>query len=293
MNTAITEGLLRKNVSPSDLPGSCPTGNCTFEAYQSMGVCSNVIDVSSSITSKCPRKKDQVYPNKYRGCNYSVAALDRKPTATETNFTTSLLGPTLWIGASDTFNHKYPEIYTLAQFYVIYVPDLDNWELSDQNTVTGFTKDHKKELIALQATLNLCLYTYQTNMTFGVTNTTQLSRITDLDWQTGSALEDDGTISFPTVMTTYNGETFWMKEDNVKSFNDHLTLETFTGIASLRPTGPSGGGNSTTTDAATVITSSIYGDQPGIQGFSALMDKVAVSMTNGCACPSNHTLTVC
>ena len=101
------------------------------------------------------------------------------------------------------------------QFYVIYVPDLTVWDTYDYD----YTKDHKDVLVALQATLNLCLYTYYTNMMNGVTNTIQISKETDLDWQIGGANSDDGKSSFSTVMTTLASETCWMSQVNVKSFN--------------------------------------------------------------------------
>ncbi|KAL8638451.1 MAG: hypothetical protein Q9228_004399 [Teloschistes exilis] len=276
ISAAITDGLLRTGVSPSDIPGDCPTGNCTFPAYQTMGVCSNVIDVSSTITSKCRKRASQFRPN---GCNYSVPAIDENPTATERTLTTYRLGETLWIGASNTPNYKYPDINTLVQFYIIYVPDLTEWATLD------YTEDHKEKLVALQATLNLCLYTYATRMTFGVTRTAQFAKSPDLDWQSGTASGPDENTSFQTVTTSHDSETFWMSQLNVKSFNDYLSLQTFTGSASMRPAGPSGGGNTTETDTVRVIASSIYDDPGSLYGIKTVLDNLAVSMTNGCGLP--------
>lgn len=272
MYAAITDGLL-KNVSPSDVPGQCPTGNCTFEAYQSMGVCSEVVDVSSSITSRCTTEASQNNP---AGCNYSVPAINEEPTATETSLTVSEYDrPTLWVGASDPFVYNFPEIYTLAQFYVIYVPDLDKWATYD------LTEDHKEEMVVFKATLNLCLYTYNTTMTFGVTKTDQVSKITNLDWQEGT--EHVETTPFPTVTTRHGNETFWMSQLNIQSFNQHLALETFTGTATFKPKGPDGYGNLTQNDAVRAIAYSIYYQPSASQGLSDLMDRFAVSLTNGCA----------
>lgn len=241
-----------------------------------MGVCSNIIDVSSTITSKCRKRASQFRPN---GCNYSVPAVDENPTATERTLTTYRLGETLWIGASNTPNYKYPDINTLVQFYIIYVPDLTEWATLD------YTEDHKEKLVALQATLNLCLYTYATRMTFGVTRTAQFAKSPDLGWQTGTASGPDENTSFQTVTTTHDSETFWMSQLNVKSFNDYLSLQTFTGSASMRPAGPSGGGNTTETDTVRVIASSIYDDPGSLYGIKTVLDNLAVSMTNGCGFP--------
>ena len=278
MSAAVNDGLFKQNISPSDVPGNCPTGNCTWENYRSMGVCSNVVDVSSTITSKCRNTTYQYYP---AGCNYSVPAIEKNPTDIGTTLQTFELGETLWIGASDPVNFTYPDINTLVQFYVIYVPDFTVWETFD------YTEDHKDVLVALQATLNLCLYTYSTNMTNGVTNTAQISKETDLDWQIGAANSNDGMSSFYTVNTTLASETFWMSQLNVKSFNEFLSYQTFTGSASMGPAGsaPDGTGNVTENDNVRMIAASIYNAHTGIQGLSKLLDVLAVSMTNAYALP--------
>ena len=243
-----------------------------------MGVCSNVVDVSSTITSKCRSTTSQYYPD---GCNYSVPAIEKNPTDIGTTLQTYDLGETLWIGASNPANFTYPDINTLVQFYVIYVPDFTVWEAFDH------TEDHKDVLVALQATLNLCLYTYSTNMTNGVTKTAQISKETDLDWQIGDANFNDGNSSFYTVNTTLASETFWMSQLNVKSFNSFLSYQTFTGSASMSSAGsaPDGEGNTTENDNVRMIAASIYNDHTGIQGLSKLLDVLAVSMTNAYALP--------
>ena len=273
MSAAVTDGLLKQNISPSDVPGNCPTGNCTWENYRSMGVCSNVVDVSSTITSKCRNTSFQYYPD---GCNYSVPAIEKNPTVVGTTLQAGL-GETLWIGASNPTTFIYPDINTLVQFYVIYVPDFTVWETFDNS------EDHKDVLVALQATLDLCLYTYSSNMTNGVTNTTQISKVTNLDWQIGGANIIDGTSGNQTVITTLGSETFGMSQPSVKSFNDFLSYQTFTGSASI---GPDLSGNITENDNVRMIAASIYDDHAGIQGLSKLLDVLAVSMTNVYALPN-------
>ena len=188
---------------------------------------------------------------------------------------------------------EYPDINTLVQFYVIYVPDLTVWDTSDFD----YTEDHKDILVALQATLDLCLYTYSTNMTNGVTNTNEISKETDLDWQLGRATFDDSKTEFDTVTTMLDSETFWMSQLNVNSFNYFLTLQAFTGTASMRSAAstPDGGGNFTENDNVRMIAASIYDDHAGIQGLSKLLDILAVSMTNAYALPdipSSHLSTL-
>lgn len=246
-----------------------------------MGVCSSVVDVSPTITSKCRKNSRQYYP---AGCNYSVPEIDKHETATQTTLRAGKLLDTLWIGASSTFGYKYPEINTLVRFYTIYVPDLDVWATLD------YVEDHKEELIALETTLSLCLYSYNTTTTYGVTNTKQVGKLVDLDWQTGTGLQPDGKTSFDTAKTTHDTETFWMSKLNVDSFNKYLAIQIFSGYARYRPATVDGGGNTTSSDAVRVVADSIYGSPPGLQGLSVIMDNLAVSMTNGCAFPKTLLL---
>lgn len=109
---AVKDGLLRKNVSPSEVMGTCPTGNCTWEAYQSMGVCSDVIDVSPTIisTPRAGSEKDGIPP----GNDYSVPeTIDNRPVNQEKkpSFSGTVLssvekyGDALWVGSKDTANY--------------------------------------------------------------------------------------------------------------------------------------------------------------------------------------------
>ena len=263
MSVAIVDGLLGKDISPSNVKGSCVTGNCTWQDYQSLGVCSTVTDVSSTITSTCRKQ----------GCNYSVPAIDENPTASGTVFETSRLRhTTLWVGASSpppppgigSEPYMPPGLATLEQFYVIYVPDLTRWDELD------VAEDHKDELVALQATLSLCVNTYHTSMTIGVMNTTLLSQEKIPDWQTGTeSLE--GT-SFSTLTVTHGGERFWMIELNRNALHNYLSVQTFTGSVDS----VAGSEN----DVVTRIAASLYDDRAGIRGLSDLLDNLTMSMSN-------------
>ncbi len=277
---AITDGLVNSGASPSNVSGSCPTGNCTFGTYQSMGVCSSIVDVSSSITSKCRRTGDATDLDHIikPGCNYTVPAISEHPTVNNTVFTTSNID-TFWMGASTILDgYTYPDINTLVQLYVIYAPDLNKWKLFD------VIDSHKGDLVALQATLSLCLYTYNTTMTLGVTDTQQVSRSTTSKWQ--QIQDDNGTVIYNTVSTTQHGETFGMDQQNIEALNNYLSAQTFVGKAQMV-----GSDVSTTngvpdfkskydTDAASAIASSIYGQPAGMQGLTQQMDNFAISLTN-------------
>ena len=283
MNTAITNGLLGNSASPSDISGTCPTGNCTFAPYKSLGVCSNIVDVSSSITSKCRNTGAQFAS---AGCNYSVPEINDHPTGDNSVFEANVGDRILWVGASNVVGngYKYSESDTLIRFYVIYTPDPNFWDSND------YVDDHKDQMVALQAELNLCILTYNTTMTFGVTKTTELSRSTDLDWNVGQEITDD--TQYSTTTASQNSETFWMDDQNVQAFRAYLSLQTFRGTAMNQPESqglklvPT---RSYDTDTAKAIQAAVYGDPAGMLGLSKLLDNLAVGMTNAYALPSSST----
>ena len=268
MSAAITNGLIDKNVSPSNVSGNCPTGNCTWEIYQSMGVCSNIADVSSTITSHCRDSTTQLDPG---GCNYSVPTIDRYPTVLETNLTNA---DTLWIGAMNVpFDLVFfPGLNTLVQFYIIYAPDVGTWATYDPTT------DHTSDLVALEVNLDLCLHTYNTTMTFGVTTTKLVSQSTNLTWRTSQELTSRTT--FSDITTIQDSEVFGMYFTNVIAFNAHLSLQTFTGSAYMLKEDLDSPENRFNTDTAHAIASSLYGNPPGKQGLSNLLGNLTMSMTN-------------
>ena len=270
MTVAITDGLLRNELSLSNVPGNSSTENGTWEIYQSMGVCSSVVDVSSSITSECRKRSTQYHPI---GCNYSVPAIDLEGTPSDTPMRSHTLGNSLWVGASK--DRQYPDAPrdTLVQFYVIYAPDLAEWSAFD------YAKDHKDRLVALEASLSLCLDTYSTTMESGVTTTNLISSETNIDWKPGTDLL--GRTEYDTVATAQDRETFWIYWLNVLGFRSYMSIVTFIGSAQYRPAKPGQeGGNATSSDIIGVIASSVCDDNAGIGGVSKLLDKLAISMTN-------------
>ncbi len=195
-----------------------------------------------------------------------------------TVFTTSNID-TFWMGASTILDgYTYPDINTLVQLYVIYAPDLNKWKLFD------VIDNHKGDLVALQATLSLCLYTYNTTMTLGVTDTQEVSRSTISKWQ--HIQDDNGTMIFDTVSTTQLGETFGMDQQIIEAFNNYLSAQTFVGKAQMvgsdvpKTNGFADLHSTYDTDAASAIASSIYGQPAGMQGLAQRMDNFAVSLTN-------------
>ncbi|KAL8835487.1 MAG: hypothetical protein Q9170_003289 [Blastenia crenularia] len=115
---AVRDGLLRQNVSPSEVTGRCSTGNCTWADYHTMRVCPDIIDVTPSIVSN--RRKASNKNDLTAGRDYS--AEDTKDiTFGQPSFSGTILetyehGDTLWIGSRDTADNQYEGTNTLIQF---------------------------------------------------------------------------------------------------------------------------------------------------------------------------------
>ena len=242
-----------------------------------MGVCYTITDVSSSIVSHCREYDSNFHPE---GCNYSVPAIIHHPTALQTTFSaipgssSKTSGDTLWIGASkiDGTDYRYPGINTLVDFFVIYALDISRWISNDA------TMDHTTELIALEINLGLCMYTYNTSMTFGITTTDQIGEPTTLNWQFGQ--EIIGTTSVQTITATQDSDVFWMDTPNVQAFNNYLSLHIFTGNAQMLTEDLDADAEVFTTDSAHAIASSLYGNPSGTQGLSNLLGNLTTSMSN-------------
>ena len=267
MQLGIIQALLKPNISPSELEGDCPkTGNCTYGIYTTMGVCSSVDDVTPSLVKDCPPQEDGTNS----GCSYTVPDLRNHPTYQKDNFS-SRLDNTLWVGSSmvDPQGYRFPKANTLVEFYVIYLSDLSVLSLDSKANYTA-------ALVALKGTLDMCVYTYSTTVTNGVTNTIQIDVSTNLNWQT-TQKDLDQTDTTVVAATDSNGTEYYMTEGARFAFNNYLSSVTFQGTAEIAhiqdpKLSPSN-------DNVQAISTSVA-NGGGIQGLSKLMTNLATSMTN-------------
>jgi len=75
----------------------------------------------------------------------------------------------------------------------------------------------------------MCLYTYNTTLKLGVTDTQKVSRTTISKWQ--HIQDSNGTLLFNTMYTTQHGKTFGMNQQDVEALNNYLSTQTFVGRA--------------------------------------------------------------
>ena len=268
MAAAINEGILQTSTDPSEVSPSCSTGNCTFAPYDTLGVCANMEDISSTIVHNCHAERIGAF----KRCFYSVEDLQMSPPWREDNYTAIIPDISLWLGASDvntSSNGPYPDPKSLGTFYVIYLPDTSAY-FND----TG--KSYLEELVALKGSMDLCIISHETEVTNGVTKTTEQSRVTDLTWQIVEKMDSENN-PISAISSTKSGEEFWMTQDAGRAFKAYLQVETFHGTSPMVRKGESESGFTT---AATNMASLLVNQQNGKDGLLKFLDNMALSMTN-------------
>lgn len=270
MELEITHGLQATDASPSDVNGICQTGNCTYNAYTSLGVCSSVEDVTPRLVKSCPPQEDGTRS----GCNYTVLDLRDHPTLQGADFSFSGIGDALWVGSSLVSHdgYRYPKNHTLIEFYVVYTSDPS---LLGSDPKANYTAG----LVALKGTLDLCLYSYYSTVTSGVTKTTQLDVSTNLKWQSGRM---NITRKETPILKTIDadGKSYYITDDAILAFNNYLSSVIFQGSVEASSSSDESISQKAKSDSMQAIYNGIT-DGGGIQGLSRLLENLATSMTNG------------
>ena len=119
-------------------------------------------------------------------------------------------------------------------------------------------------------------------MTNGITNTNEIDKWTDLDWQTSNIGSDH-----PLVWTTAPGllDTFSFDKNVVGWFQAYLSLVTFTGTEN--------DDFGYTSDSAQALATTLRGLPPDIDGLRGQLENLATSMTNGYALRSKILFPIC
>ena len=272
LQVAFTNGLQIPTDS-SAVPGYCHTGNCTFEDYSSLAICSSAEDVTPTLSVHCPPGQIETE----RGCSYTVPDLQQIPTWRRDNFTTiDRYGNTLWIGASQTKGAGFlsrPD--TLVDFYVLYFPD--KTVLADD-----FSGNITESVVAPKGSLDLCVKTYHTKVTNTITITNVTNNQTNLNWHNVPSSQGNTAVTLISA-TAADGKDYWMEQNTRNSFNAFLEAAGFFGdYDGGVPQDPNL--NTTTSDAARAIGDKLYAITPsGIASLQALKEALAnleTSMSN-------------
>lgn len=175
-NIALLEGLIQTKTNLSAVAPFCSTGNCTWPEYSSLGICSNVEDISSTIINNDCNITDfeeifqvaGITNPGYPCFNYSLPELIFADSLESTKNITLSNGDATW-GLVDQLGLM--QILTLASTLrdtsslytasLMYQPDL----LTSINSSLSSP-------VAYSIALDLCIQTYQSTTSNGITNTT-------------------------------------------------------------------------------------------------------------------------
>ena len=260
MEAAINSAITQTPADPSEVAGNCSSGNCTFSTYETMGVCSKLDDITPMIVSNCHHEDTGATLR----CFYTVTELQVSPPWRGDNFSTDNPQMTLWVGATESTDSQ--DYNSLGQFYTIYLPDTKAY--GSQTNITG-------ELVALKGELDLCVISYQTTVTNGITKTVEVDRATDLTWQSDGKVIDNNYTSV--ISTVSGGKEYWMSQNSTNAFRQYLTLDVFHGNNQIRAFGE---GELGTTDTATTLAGLLVNKKGGQDAVSKMLDNLAISMTN-------------
>ena len=182
-----------------------------------MGVFPEVDDVTSTIVSDCQSESTGTL----KECFYSVADLQKRLPWRRDCFTTQDRKMRLWVGPGsvNVLGKTDQNSKSLATFYAIYLPSTQVYGSP------GNEANLTNHLTALKGNLNLCVISYWTNVTYGITKTEEVSRVTDLTWQT--AQKTLAKVVKPVISTTIAGKDYWMTQYSRNAFQQYSSMEAF------------------------------------------------------------------
>ena len=272
LQVAFTAGL-QSTIDSSAVTGYCHTGNCTFEDYSSLAICSSAEDVTPTLLVLCPQGRSEIK----LGCNYTVPDLQQIPTWRRDIFvTTDQRGNTLWIGASQTPEDGFlSRPGTLVEFYVLYFPDIK--VLAD-----GSSANITASVVALKGSLDLCVKTYRTKVTNDITITDAINNQTNLNWHSVPSSQGNTAVTLISA-TAADGQDYWMEQNTRNYFNAFLEAAGFYG--DYEGGNPQDANlNTAASDAARAMADKLYAVAPsGTAGLQALKEALAnleTSMSN-------------
>ena len=274
LQAAFTAGL-QSPTDSSAVTGICPSGNCTFEDYSSLAICSSANDVTPTLLVDCP----QQHLETELGCNYTVPDLQQTPTWRQDKFvTTNQAGNTLWIGASQT-NLDGRDGFasgpgTLVEFYVLYFPDINVLADDSGANITA-------SVVALKGSLDLCVKTYYTDVTNAITTTKVISNQTNLNWQNVPSSSGNTAVTL-ILATAADGNNYSMEQNTRRYFNAFLEAAGFYGDYAGGVPDPNL--NTSTSDASRAIGDKLYArapsDMTGLQALEEALANLETSMSN-------------
>lgn len=272
LEAAIAQGLARYDSGPSQVAGLCATNNCTFDEYGSLAICYTIEDITQSIIKDCRSSVESQGPDANDGCTYSVPALNN-PNITgpiPKNFTCSSGGGDTIVFAPLSVSQGVLTGNTLTELYVFVE--------TNETSKDGPTSCQQKSMLALKATLDLCVQSFQTQI---VNKTTQTQIIRSSNNTKGNS--NDG---YEWAGIDGSGVKFNVTPDTASAFGDYLTFSVFLGSAYLDY--QDGGDNYIYWDEGQYFVADFFTPEfhtqdrsTSVNNFAKRIDNIAISMTNG------------
>jgi hypothetical protein len=274
--TAIITGMHGGNVSWSDVPGTCSTGYCTWPPYKSLGFCSSVDDVTSSIRKNCTSDH----------CTYSVLPLN----STSPQAPPGLTYPKFY-RANSSLNDQ------TANFWVGSV--YENFGLLDIYIIWEHVPFPSGQYSATRGRIEPCVHNLTSRMDNGTVTTALIS--SENDWKPFKVPPpanspyfgpycvkiEDPTSSYSLFNESGIGICYSDEQDGLHPFLRYLATDIFDGTAqSLGHNQPEN--NFFDNNWVFYTFMSIYGRHilydmgptPGFDGFSELLQNLTESISN-------------
>lgn len=213
---AMYEGMLSSNVS--EIPVSCPTGNCTWPINPTVGVCGSCMDVSSSLLHSCTNASS---------CKWSIPGGATLTNPASAPGTSSIALTTVF--AVDAGPNKIWNASNINQDKTQWIQDFNVIGLSfNQYNVTTYpTPIDLPGVRAYECGMWFCLQARHTKVSFGSTN----QSITATWYQVASQGSDPsptGTADFTDIPRAFNTES-----DVVYSVSNRAEQAAALGIESM------------------------------------------------------------
>lgn len=254
-------------VELSQVVPTCPTGNCTWDPYNSLALCANpvanlthVLNITNTFNGSVMDGSCSIIE-----CAYSLPnALSLAPSTSDASTVIQVTSlplngsgpsPESTSSKSNLTSIAFSDIPVVLEFFMIYSSEsFDN-------------------VAAIEASLSFCGQTYNTSVTKGETNTTELDRWCSLDTSHG------GTPTLPIVNWPIvgNSTSLWVEQGYVNSLQ--YTLSTiFTGTYTIQVGGTVDYQLSSV--AVQALNNTIGGSLDDVAALQTFMNDLTVSVSN-------------
>ncbi|KFY10144.1 hypothetical protein V492_05157 [Pseudogymnoascus sp. VKM F-4246] len=251
MLAAIYNGILKSDITLSDVTPNCRTGNCSWPLYGSLGLCPSIANISSMVTVSCPADEDT------NRCRYSVPG----GAYLHNTDSTHLMNMTSFGELSSVNSTAMKDVSSVMGFYVIALNPISY------------------EYIAYEASLQLCVQTLNSTVRDGRHTTTAVGHVgVPVNGYGWDPLSDNTTTVNGTVFTFSNPSTEALSYSLQDVFNGDISYVTESTLSSTVAVG-------VIWEALFVSANNTVLDTPNPRGFEKFLSSFAASISNAMRTP--------